>query len=184
MLGPLAAALGVVLGGLVLHQARRTDAGLRTDRKLIQETQPPQTGKVDAPRKSYFQLITRKFTARERFATRQKRWGAAYLTGACLYALIVAGKAALGIVALAGVGAALATPVGIAVLAVMGIAGGITMAVGSYQFLALRGKSVRQSAYRQQESKFLSRKLDALHAVCCLKKPDGTAVRPLTAPVE
>ncbi len=173
VLGPLIAGVGVALGGVVLHQARRIHAELRMDRRLMSEADPPATGEVDPVRSTYVEFIDRKLVARERFAARLKRWGAGYLTGTCLAAVSAAAKAALGVAALGGVAAVLANPVGLTVVLGLAIVGGVMMAVGSWQFVSLRGKNLQQQSYRSQESRFLSRKLDSLHTACCARMGGG-----------
>jgi hypothetical protein len=176
VMGPLFAALGIALAGLVVHQGRRTSQSLRADSKLIREAhlreaQHAKLGPVAPAHTAYVAFIDRKLGARQRFMNRLKRWGGGYLAGNCLIALAMVAKAVLGIAALAGIAAALATPVGLGLIVTVTIVSGIIMAVCSLRLVALRRKSIHQNAYRLQESPLLSRKLDALYAASCLASP-------------
>lgn len=168
-LTPLAAAFSVVLGSVVFHQARRTGKELQAADRLFQRTAAIRKAVAALPHQAYHALIECKLRARLRFATRLKRWAAGYLTGTTLWALATAGKVLLGAAALVGLAAVLTNPVGLALITVVAVAGGVAMTLGSWQFIRLRGKNLRQQSYRLQESPFLSRKLDALHTACCLR---------------
>ena len=174
VLGPLAAAFSVILGGVVFHQARRTQKELHADSKLLRQAAQISNEVVARPHPAYQALIERKLDARERFMTRLKRWSAGYLAGTTLSALAAVGKVVLGAAALVGLAAALTNPVGLAVITVLAVVGGVAMTLGSWQFIRLRGKNLRQQSYRLRESRLLSRKLDALHTACCLRSLGGT----------
>ncbi|HTJ93553.1 MAG TPA: hypothetical protein VL424_10670 [Pararobbsia sp.] len=108
--GPIAAVAAVALGSYFVHQTRKVGAGLRQDRELFEKV-AHKAGQLNLKEMQYAAFVERKLASRERFATRFKRWNVGFLSGACLCALATGAKAALGVAALAGVAAAVATPI-------------------------------------------------------------------------
>jgi len=182
VLGPLSAVFALALGGFALHSARRMHSRLQADQVRAQQHLPSATNTgVGGTRPAYLSFIERKFAAGDRFGRRLKRWGGLYLAGAGLFGLSTAASAVLGATALAGAAALLATPVGLAVIGAVGIVAGITMLAGSWQFIGPRGKHVRQQTYQAQQSRFLSRRLDAFHTASCARTVDAGAASETTA---
>jgi len=174
--GPIAAFAAVALGGFFVHQARKVGDELEEDRRIINSV-PLNLDECSETEQAYQAFIDRKFTSRENLAARFKRWNAGFLGGACLYALSASAKAAIGIAAMASVAAAVSNPIGLGVLLALGIIGGITMAVCSWQFLMLQGKSKKHQAYRLEESPFLGRRFDAIQTVHAMTLPGGSDTR-------
>lgn len=174
--GPIAAFAAVALGGFFVHQARKVGDELEEDRRIINSV-PLNMNECGKTEQAYQVFIDRKFTSRENFAARFKRWNAGFLGGACLYALSAAAKAAIGIAAMASVAAAVSNPIGLGVILALGIVGGITMAVCSWQFLMLQGKSKKHQVYRLEESPFLGRRFDAIQTVHAMTLPGGSDSR-------
>ena len=166
--GPLAAGAAVALGGFFVHKANRVGRELAEDRRIIEATAAGGRVRVGQVDKAYQAFIDRKFASRENFATRFKRWNSGFLGGACLYAVSAGAKAVLGVAALAGFAAAIATPIVFALCLGTGIVGGITMSICSWQFLKSHGKCKRQQAYRLEESPFLGRCFDAIQTIDAL----------------
>lgn len=165
VLGPLAAVAAVALGGFFVHKARMVGKELAEDRRLIEKVARKERGGVELVKKAYRKFIERKFTSRENFATRFRRWNSGFLGGACLYAISAGAKAALGVAALAGFSAAISTPIVFGLTFGLGLAGGIAMSACSWQFLTSHGKSKRQQAYRLAETPFLGRCFDAIQTI-------------------
>jgi len=171
--GPIAALAAVALGGFFVHQARKVGDELEEDRRIIESVTVKKADVCSETERTYQAFIDRKFTSRENFATRFKRWNAGFLGGACIYAVSAVAKAAIGIAAMAGLGALLSNPIGLGVLLALGIVGGIAMGVCSWQFLMSHDKSKKHQSYRLQESPFLGRRFDSLQTVYALTQPGG-----------
>lgn len=177
VLAPLAAGGAMALGAYFVHQARMTQQELAEDREIMENPPLPSVGEPTPAEQTYQVFIDRELTAREKFVARFKRWNAGFVCGACLSLVGAVGKAFLGVVALAGAAAFFATPPGMIFLLVVSIIGGCMMAVCSWQFLTMHGKSKEHQNYRRLEIPFVGRDLDRLQALHGAALPDGGNAR-------
>lgn len=158
VLGPVAAAGALGLGGYMVHKSRQKRDAFRLEKNATEQRISELLGSDDQASavSEYHRFLSQKLKQHDDFFGSYASWNKGFLAASTVYAGGTFGKVAAVGAAAAG-GAAVASAPVIATLLGMGIGGGVAMGASSHQFINGHGRQHRYQGYYKNDDPELNR---------------------------